>query len=135
MNGTVQRTSQEGSPSDLFSDRSWGGEMSQPARDYSKYFTDDYLYLWIILVFLIPPLLFIWFPLQIYFFFFHWPKDQDSRDIYANGQIQHDWPISSSEDDNGKRGPMEVTEEEWWGQEDAAGEGQRALREEWWKRI
>ena len=135
MNCTVQRTSQEGSPSDLFSDRSWGGEMSQPARDYSKYFTDDYLYLWIILVFLIPPLLFIWFPLQIYFFFFHWPKDQDSPDIYSNGQIQHDWPISSSEDDNGKRGPMEVTEEEWWGQEDAAGEGQRALREEWWKRI
>ena len=47
-------------------------------------------------------------------FFFNWPKDQDSGSGNASGQIQHDWPISSLEDHNGERGPVESAGEEWW---------------------
>ena len=109
--------------------------MSESSNDISKYFSDHYLYVWVGLGFIFPPILFIWLPLQVYFFFFHWPKDQASGDGRANGQILQDWPISSLEGDNGKRGLVEATGEEWWNLEDAANEGARAPREEWWKRI
>ncbi len=110
-------------------------KMSESSTDFSKYFSDHYLYVWVGLMFIFPPILFIWFPLQVYFFFFYWPKDQASGDGRANGQILHDWQISSLEGDNEERGPVEATEEEWWNLEDVANEGAKAPREEWWKRI
>ena len=109
--------------------------MSESSTDFSKYFSDNYLYVWVGLLFIFPPIFFIWFPLQIYFFFFYWPKDRALRDSRANGQIPHDWPISSMEGDNEERGSVEATEEEWWNLEDAKDEGAKAPQEEWWKRI
>ena len=81
--------------------------MSDSATDFSYYFSNKYLFVWIGLMVIFEPIFFIWFPLQIYFFFFNWPKDQDSGSGNASGQIQHDWPISSLEDHNGERGPVE----------------------------
>ena len=74
--------------------------MSESSTDFSKYFSDNYFYLWVGLFLIFPPIFFIWFPLQIYFFFFYWPKDRALGDSRANGQIPHDWPISSLEGDN-----------------------------------
>ena len=88
--------------------------MSESSTDFSKYFSDHYPYVWVGLMIIFPPIFFIWFPLQVYFFFFYWPKDQASGDGRANGQILHDWPISSLEGNNEERGPVEAKEEEWW---------------------
>ena len=88
--------------------------MSDSATDFSYYFSNKYLIVWIGLMAIFEPIFFIWFPLQIYFFFFNWPKDQDSGSGNVSGQIQHDWPISSLEDHNGERGPVESAGEEWW---------------------
>ncbi len=88
--------------------------MSDSATDFSYYFSNKYLIVWIGLMVIFEPIFFIWFPLQIYFFFFNWPKDQDSGSGNVSGQIQHDWPISSLEDHNGERGPVENAGEEWW---------------------
>lgn len=109
--------------------------MSESSTDFSKYFSDNYFYLWVGLFLIFPPIFFIWFPLQIYFFFFYWPKDRALGDSRANGQIPHDWPISSLEGDNEERVSVEATEEEWWNLEDAKDEGAKAPQEEWWKRI
>ena len=110
-------------------------KMSESSTDLSKYFSDHYLYAWVGLLFIFPPIFFIWFPLQVYFFFFYWPKDQASGDGRANGQILNDWPTSSLESGNEERGPLEATEEAWWNLEDAKDEGARMPRDEWWKRI
>ena len=109
--------------------------MVRSATDFSKYFSDRYLYLWMVSGIIFPPIFFIWFPLQIYFFFFYWPKDQASENGHSNGQILHDWPISSLKGASEKRAPVGAREEEWWNLEGAEEEGPRAPREEWWKRI
>ena len=88
---------------------------------------------WLVVYF--PTYFFHLVPAPSLFFLFLLAEGSGLGDSRANGQIPHDWPISSLEGDNEERGPVEATEEEWWNLEDAKDEGAKVPQEEWWKRI
>ena len=119
----------------MIRERTFGEKLNEIPFDYSEYFTAKYWVLWVFLLVLFPPLFFIWFPLQIYFFFFHWPGDQISADGPQTGRNRHDGASPSFDPDRDKRDSKEEGEGSWWNLEDAPVIEQDPADDEWWKRI
>ena len=115
--------------------KTWGEKMNQIPSDYSEYFTTKYWVIWVFFLVMFPPLFFIWFPLQIYFFFFHWPGNQTSTDGSQTERKQHNGaspsfnPNASNKDSKGEGVGS------WWNLEGAPAVGQDLEDDEWWKRI
>ena len=109
--------------------------MNEIPFDYSEYFTTKYWALWVFLLIMFPPLFIIWFPLQIYFFFFHWPGNQISADGPQTERNRHDGVSPSFNTDRIKKDSKEGGEGSWWNLEDTRVEGQDLADDEWWKRI
>ena len=119
----------------MIRERSLGEKMNEIPFDYSEYFTTKYWVLWVFLLILFPPLFFIWFPLQIYFFFFHRPGNQISADGPQTERNRHDGARPSFNPDRDKTDSKEGGESSWWNLEDAPFTGQDPADDEWWKRI
>mgnify|MGYP004361949821 CR=1 FL=1 len=119
----------------MIRERTFGEKLNEIPFDYSEYFTTKYWVLWVFLLVLFPPLFFIWFPLQIYFFFFHWPEDQISADGSQTERNRHDGASPPFNHDREKKDPKGDGKSSWWGLEDAPDIGQDLTDDEWWKRI
>ena len=119
----------------MIRERTWGEKLNEIPFDYSEYFTTKYWVLWVFLLILFPPLFFIWFPLQIYFFFFHWPGNQISADGSQTERDRHDGASPSFNPDREKKDSKGEGEGSWWSLEDGPNIGQDLTDDEWWKRI
>ena len=119
----------------MIRERTWGEKLNEIPFDYSEYFTTKYWVLWVFLLVMFPPLFFIWFPLQIYFSFFHWPGSQISADGPQTERNRHDGASPSFNPDMDKKDSKEGRRGSWWNLEDAPDRGQDLADDEWWKRI
>ena len=122
-------------PKHMIREKSWGEKMNEIPFDYSEYFTTKYWVFWAFLLVMFPPLFFIWLPLQIYFFFFHWPGSQTSADGPQTERIRYDGADPSFDPNGGNKDSKEGGQGSWWNLEDAPVMGQDLADDEWWKRI
>ena len=119
----------------MIKQKTWGEKMNEIPFDYSEYFTTKYWIFWIFLLMMFPPLFFIWFPLQIYFLFFHWPENQTTTDGSQTERNQHDEASPSFNPDTDNKDSKEGGKGSWWNLEGASVVGQDLADDEWWKRI
>tara|TARA_B100000900_G_scaffold331025_1_gene291622 strand:- start:141 stop:506 length:366 start_codon:yes stop_codon:yes gene_type:complete len=114
---------------------SWEEMNGRPsAFDYREYFKSRYFLFWVLLMAIVPPIFFIWFPLQVYLFFFYWPNERTSVDDSLTDRNRHDGASSSFSTNADKNDILEEGNGSWWG-EDIPVAGQRKEDNEWWKRI
>ena len=122
-------------PTYMIRERTLGEKLNEIPFDYSEYFTAKYWVLWVFLLVMFPPLFFIWFPLQIYFSFFHWPGSQISANGPQTERNRHDGASPSFNPDMDKKDSKGGVGGSWWNLEDAPDRGQDLADDEWWKRI
>jgi hypothetical protein len=126
-------------------EKTWGEKMNEvpwgeinrkvSTIDYSGYFTSRYFLFWFLLMAMIPPIFFIWFPLQVYFFFFHWPDHQTSAGESLTDRNRDDGSSPSFNADTDKKDIEEEEKDSWWNLDEASVVGQDVADDEWWKRI
>ena len=115
--------------------KTWGEKMNEIPVDWTDYFTTKYWVLWLFILMVFPPLFFIWIPLQIYFFFFHWPGNQTSADEVQNERNQLGEASPSFNPNADNKDSKEEEGGSWWNLGGAPAVGQDMADDGWWKRI